>query len=411
MDVSNLNPLIDQLDDNIDDLQESLQPLLQGALSDTVAKLPLLDKAKLYILVTYAIESMIFSFLRLNGVKAKEHSIFRELARVKQYFEKIKHVENGGNKRDNLSLDKQAAGRFIKRALAGNTKYDLERAEQQAKIKAKQHIRFEPVSKKRKADNNETLQRAGGAEPSSQSKLQPTSSAGSTSRSETSSALSQSSGTGEQSEILRPAEIAQKSSEAPLAQEHTRPVTLANQQDTFDPTTKAIALVIMPRQRRGAATPSRNAPARPTAAPAGRSTVTPPQPQNRNMSTAQHLPARTNQPVAPAKGQAPAQQGSGLFGQMASTAAGVAVGSSIGHAIGGFFGGGSSAPAESQENNMAAANPSDNANYQSNSWGGGNCEADVKQFTQCMDQNQGNMQICGWYLDQLKACQAASSQY
>ncbi|KAI9703265.1 MAG: hypothetical protein M1836_007831 [Candelina mexicana] len=166
----------------------------------------------------------------------------------------------------------------------------------------------------------------------------------------------------------------------------------------------------MPRQRRGAAAPSRNAPSRPIAAPAGRSTVTPPQPQNRNMSTAQHLPAKTNQPAAPTNGQAPAQQGSGLFGQMASTAAGVAVGSSIGHAIGGLFGGGSSAPAEAQGNNMAAS-PSDNANYQSNSWGAGNCDADVKQFTQCMDQNQGNMQICGWYLDQLKACQAASNQY
>ena len=78
----------------------------------------------------------------------------------------------------------------------------------------------------------------------------------------------------------------------------------------------------MPRQRRGAAAPSRSAPSRPTAAPAGRSNVTPPQPQNRNMSsTAQNLPARTNQPTAPQKGQAPAQQGSGLFGQMASTAA------------------------------------------------------------------------------------------
>jgi hypothetical protein len=28
-----------------------------------------------------------------------------------------------------------------------------------------------------------------------------------------------------------------------------------------------------------------------------------------------------------------------------------------------------------------------------------------------MDQNQGDLNICGWYLDQLKACQQAANQY
>ena len=55
--------------------------------------------------------------LRLNGVNAKDHPVFQELARVKQYFEKIKSVEAAGTKRDNLSLDKQAAGRIIRHAL------------------------------------------------------------------------------------------------------------------------------------------------------------------------------------------------------------------------------------------------------------------------------------------------------
>ncbi|KAI9819195.1 MAG: hypothetical protein M1827_007351 [Pycnora praestabilis] len=155
----------------------------------------------------------------------------------------------------------------------------------------------------------------------------------------------------------------------------------------------------MPRQRRGAATPARSAPSRPTAAPA-RSSV-PSQPQNRASSTAQHLPAKNNATGAPTRTQAPAGQSPGLFGQMASTAAGVAVGSSIGHAIGGFFGGGSSAPTEAQEATTAAANPSDNDLYQNNTWGARSCEADAKQFTKCLDENGGNMQICGWYLDQL----------
>lgn len=79
---------------------------------------------------------------------------------------------------------------------------------------------------------------------------------------------------------------------------------------------------------------------------------------------------------------------------------GVAVGSSIGHAIGGFFGGGSSQPAEQQQQDNGAV-ATQGQSEQSNNWGARSCETDAKQFTKCLDENQGNMQICGWYLEQL----------
>lgn len=60
MESIDLVPLIELLDDNIDDLEEALEPLLKSALSDAAGKLPLLDKAQLYVLVTYAIESILF---------------------------------------------------------------------------------------------------------------------------------------------------------------------------------------------------------------------------------------------------------------------------------------------------------------------------------------------------------------
>ncbi|KAL0261651.1 hypothetical protein SLS55_003081 [Diplodia seriata] len=140
-------------------------------------------------------------------------------------------------------------------------------------------------------------------------------------------------------------------------------------------------------------------------------------------------------------------QGPGLFGQMASTAAalgrktawsrggnrlaasnegtrtarndhsikkanqhsysGVAVGSSIGHAIGGMFGGGSSAPAEAPQQQTAVADSYSQQQNQSS----GACAQDIGNFRRCMDENQGSLTICGWYLDQLKACQQAASQY
>ncbi|KAK5191555.1 hypothetical protein LTR99_003618 [Exophiala xenobiotica] len=167
----------------------------------------------------------------------------------------------------------------------------------------------------------------------------------------------------------------------------------------------------MPRSRGGAG-PSRSAPSRPSApAPAPRSVA--PQQQQRPMSTTAAAPAQQAHPPAQTS------QGPGLFGQMASTAAGVAVGSSIGHAIGGFFGGGSSsAPVEQQQQLPTDAysqtgNAMDNRLYSQSSStdAAGPCATDIKSFTDCMNQNQGNMTICGWYLEQLKACQQAARQY
>lgn len=69
----------------------------------------------------------------------------------------------------------------------------------------------------------------------------------------------------------------------------------------------------MPRQRRGAATPARSAPSRPTVAPAR--PAAPQAQRSQPHSTAAHAPGQTQAP--PMK----QSQGPGLFGQMASTAA------------------------------------------------------------------------------------------
>ena len=138
MDTSRALSLLETLDDEIDDLEEALLPLVKAPLSEIASKLPLLDKAKLYVLVTYSIESMLFcklcpltcralfltvvlAYLRLHGVKAREHPVFTELTRVKQYFQKLKVAQNpvndGAGKRENLILDKGAAQRIIAKGL------------------------------------------------------------------------------------------------------------------------------------------------------------------------------------------------------------------------------------------------------------------------------------------------------
>ena len=66
-----------------------------------------------------------------------------------------------------------------------------------------------------------------------------------------------------------------------------------------------------------------------------------------------------------------------------------------------MFGGGSTQAVEQQAADNAVSNQANSDSYQNNAWGPRSCEVDAKQFTKCLDENQGNMQICGWYLEQL----------
>ncbi|KAM4065005.1 CHCH domain-containing protein [Hirsutella rhossiliensis] len=152
----------------------------------------------------------------------------------------------------------------------------------------------------------------------------------------------------------------------------------------------------MPRNRSAA----RPAPSRPMA-PARA-----PQPQQQRPATTMAAPSQQHAPQQMAPPAAAQSQGPGLFGQMASTAAGVAIGSSVGHAIGGLFSGGSSAPEAAPQQ----AVQTQAQNTQQHEFGN-NCQSAALQFNKCMDEQGGNMQVCNWYLEQLKACQAAASQY
>lgn len=141
-DEADLTAMVDDLSTTISDLEKSLQPLLSQPISTASSKLPLLDKAKLYVLATYAIESILFSALRLNGTDAKEHGVFKELTRVKEYFAKVKAAEGGGPKRG-MVVDKDAAGRMIKHTIGGEA-----RKRKADKVTVGTHTRFDGAAKR-----------------------------------------------------------------------------------------------------------------------------------------------------------------------------------------------------------------------------------------------------------------------
>ncbi|EIE77655.1 hypothetical protein G6F46_004207 [Rhizopus delemar] len=172
----------------------------------------------------------------------------------------------------------------------------------------------------------------------------------------------------------------------------------------------------MPRQTRRSAPaqqtrqahtmPVRQAP--PPAAPASRPApaAAPPAAQPQHAMT----PAPAAAP--PSLAQAAPQQ-PGLFAQMATTAAGVAVGSAVGHTLANgvssiFSGSGSSEPQQAQAQPQAQYQPQQ---YQAAAPQANSCEADAKAFTNCLEATNNDMSSCQWYLEALKSCQAMASNY
>ena len=58
-DVKDITPDLDRLDSHLDNLEDALAPLLNN-LNEKASQLPLLDKAKLFSLAAYSIESLLF---------------------------------------------------------------------------------------------------------------------------------------------------------------------------------------------------------------------------------------------------------------------------------------------------------------------------------------------------------------
>ncbi|ODQ68077.1 C1D-domain-containing protein [Nadsonia fulvescens var. elongata DSM 6958] len=96
-------------------------------------KLSLIDQAKCNSSIAYALNSLLFAYLKSVGQDTKDHAIMQELSRVKSYMGKIKSAENKSQGPATV-IDKEAASRVVKHALSGNSKIDaknLEKTRQQ----------------------------------------------------------------------------------------------------------------------------------------------------------------------------------------------------------------------------------------------------------------------------------------
>ncbi|KAI0676360.1 hypothetical protein C8Q78DRAFT_987036 [Trametes maxima] len=106
-------------------------------------------------------------------------------------------------------------------------------------------------------------------------------------------------------------------------------------------------------------------------------------------------------PPVPPQAQAAQSGQPGMLAQMAATAGSVAVGSTIGHGLSNMLFGSSHTPA-------APEAPAPPVQQQQMSQGL-SCDFQAKEFTKCLE--TADVSACTWYLEQLKACQAAASRY
>lgn len=119
-------------------------------------------------------------------------------------------------------------------------------------------------------------------------------------------------------------------------------------------------------------------------------------------------PAQLPTPAPPAAVAAPAapSQGSGLLGQMAATAGGVAIGHTVGHAITGMFSGGSGGSEVAQ---AAPAAPAQQAVPQHSYEPNGPCAWEVKQFLDCAG-NNADITLCQGFNEAMQQCKLRNSK-
>ncbi|ORY46403.1 hypothetical protein BCR33DRAFT_715500 [Rhizoclosmatium globosum] len=149
---------------SVDQLEVILAPLFTTPFDELVQQSEgMIDRASLCVLFSYLINSLTFLYLRTQGA-TKGHPVRKELARVKEYMDKVSEVA-GANKvgpsrckrfiKHNLSSNpeikekysekerEEQAGKFLESVLAGNNQKDTETPVKRARTED------EPKSKKK----------------------------------------------------------------------------------------------------------------------------------------------------------------------------------------------------------------------------------------------------------------------
>ncbi|KAJ1838732.1 histone H3.1, partial [Coemansia sp. RSA 2703] len=116
---------VTQVDAALSSVEQALDVLLRQPIDQVAGRLTALERCELEALAAYAIDTLFWILLKVNGVPPKEHPVMVELQRVQRYIGKINKAkeavgmqEGREEARRGLRVDKQAADRLVRGALA-----------------------------------------------------------------------------------------------------------------------------------------------------------------------------------------------------------------------------------------------------------------------------------------------------
>ncbi|KAJ3272651.1 DNA-binding protein c1d [Terramyces sp. JEL0728] len=115
------NKELQLLESKLTTVLQILEPLFQVPIEEHFEKLNPNHKASLLVTLSFAINTLTFVYLKIQGVNPKSHRVKQELARCKTYFDKLSFFKN---EEPALKVDQPAAKRFVANALqfASDTK-------------------------------------------------------------------------------------------------------------------------------------------------------------------------------------------------------------------------------------------------------------------------------------------------
>ena len=93
----------------LDSVRSTLAPLMKLPMKETLAKLKPMERARLEVGLSFAINALFYVYLKTRGENPVDHPVKKELDTVKMYLKKLKAVQEKVNLRKKQTLRKEAS--------------------------------------------------------------------------------------------------------------------------------------------------------------------------------------------------------------------------------------------------------------------------------------------------------------
>lgn len=115
--TEDLHASVTAFDERLSIIEDLFKNLSQVPLSEIQAQMSSFDKAKLDVLGAYAVNSLFWMYLRVNGEDPTEHGIKKEIEIVQSYMSRVEEVDKKLKAAPGPKLNIAAATRFLRNAL------------------------------------------------------------------------------------------------------------------------------------------------------------------------------------------------------------------------------------------------------------------------------------------------------